>query len=85
MGHLLYGIIVVHGVLIYPARICSVDNKQPDDPDGEADYKENGHITFARDVKLPHLSPGTLYIPSPKERDQGKQLVFVVRRTSKPN
>ncbi|KFY91397.1 hypothetical protein V498_05481 [Pseudogymnoascus sp. VKM F-4517 (FW-2822)] len=53
------------------AREKVADNKQHDEPDGEADYKENGHITFARDVKLPQLSPGTLYIPSPKERDQG--------------
>ncbi|KFY67643.1 hypothetical protein V497_00265, partial [Pseudogymnoascus sp. VKM F-4516 (FW-969)] len=50
----------------------SVDNvTQIDEADGEADYKGNGHITFAQDVKLPHLTPGTLYVPPPKERDQG--------------
>lgn len=86
IGRHLDGIIVVHRGLIYPARISSVDNvTQIDEADREADSKGNGHITFAQDVKLPHLSPGTLYVPPPKERNQGMQLVFLMRRTSKPN
>ncbi|KFY25124.1 hypothetical protein V491_01889 [Pseudogymnoascus sp. VKM F-3775] len=56
---------------------CVDDVTQIDEADGENDAKGNARITFARDVKMPQPSPGTLYVPSPKERDQGVPITEV--------
>lgn len=71
-------------ILTYAIQISRVNSPTPDDePEEQVDSKKGGRITFAEDVNQPPNPSKALYIPPPRERDQGMQAGVFLRHNSK--
>ena len=58
--------------LIYPIQTSRANSQEPkDEAEGHIDSRKSGSISFAKDVNAPRSSSSALYIPPPRERDQG--------------